>query len=412
MALRSGETGVARSGRDDVADASRFFSRVGYASLAIGSPLAVVIHPLALFIVFPIGVAMIVAAAILAGKSGFLGRAFRAFAAPTFLALVAGLGWATLSVLWTPYPVSALQHALKLGLLLVATLLAVAAPRDNARATDLYMFPIGVVLGMVAVAAKSLAGVVGHIPDEGGVAAGEVALAVLLFPALGGLTARGRNGYARLLLILALAFAYLAGYAPLTMALFAGYLAMSFAISDLTRTARELAWGGAALILLSPLIPAFAPTIAAWVFDVKLASLPPPYAQLSVAADVFTHDKFRLLTGHGFATVARGVRDMILPPYTPRSLAFAVWYELGIVGAVIGAVGVWFGFHGLDKAPPRLAPFMAAGFAAIVALAFADVDFDDMSALTLIGVAVISTDVAARSQYRTTRPSAASLANL
>src|SRR5208283_4456766 len=107
MALRSGETGVARSGRDDVADASRFFSRVGYASLAIGSPLAVVIHPLALFIVFPIGVAMIVAAAILEGKSGFLGRAFRAFAAPTFLALVAGLGWATLSVLWTPYAVSA-----------------------------------------------------------------------------------------------------------------------------------------------------------------------------------------------------------------------------------------------------------------------------------------------------------------
>ena len=53
------------------------------------------------------------------------------------------------------------------------------------------MFPIGVVLGMLAMAAKGLAGVVGHIPDDGGVAAGEVALAVLLFPALGGLTARG-----------------------------------------------------------------------------------------------------------------------------------------------------------------------------------------------------------------------------
>ena len=101
---------------------------------------------------------------------------------------------------------------------------------------------------------------------------------MLLFPALGGLTARGRNGYARLLLILALAFAYIAGYAPLTIALFAGYLAMSFAISDLSRTARELAWGAAALVLLSPLIPAFAPTVSAWVFNVKLATLPPPYA--------------------------------------------------------------------------------------------------------------------------------------
>ena len=55
---------------------------------------------------------------------------------------------------------------------------------------------------------------------------------------------------------------------------------------------------------------------------------------------------------------------------------------------------------------------MAAGLTAVVALAFLNVDFNDMTALTLVAVAVIATDVAARSQYRTTRPSAASLANL
>jgi hypothetical protein len=412
MSSRVGEIRVTRSGRDDAADASRFISRVGYAALAVGGPVAVVIHPLALFIAFPIGVALIAMAAALDAKPGLAGRLLRAFTAPTFLALVSGLAWATLSVLWTPYPVSALQHVLKLALLIAATWLAVAAPRENARAADLYLFPIGVVLGMIALAAKALTVVVGHVPDDGGLAAGQVALAVLLFPALGGLTARGRNGYARLLLILALAFAYVAGFRPLTIALFAGYLALSFSISDMTRTARELAWGAAALVLLSPLIPAFAPTVAAWIFHVKLATLPPPYATLSVAADIFTHDKLRLLMGHGFATVARGVHDTILPPHTPRALSFTVWYELGVVGAVIAAVGVWFGFHDLDKAPPRLAPFMAAGFAAIVALAFTNVDFDDMTVLTLVGIAVISTDVAARSQYRTTRPSAASLANL
>ena len=69
--------------------------------------------------------------------------------------LAGGLGWATLSILWTPYPVSALQHVLKL-VLLVATMLAVAAPRDNARATDLYLFPIGVVAGMATMSAKAL----------------------------------------------------------------------------------------------------------------------------------------------------------------------------------------------------------------------------------------------------------------
>ncbi len=53
MASRAEETRLARSGRDDAADASRFFARVGYAALAIGAPVAVVVHPLALFIVFP-----------------------------------------------------------------------------------------------------------------------------------------------------------------------------------------------------------------------------------------------------------------------------------------------------------------------------------------------------------------------
>ncbi len=412
MTFGAGKTRSKNADRDDAADAARFFSRMGYAAVAIGAPVGVVVHPLALFVFFPIGVAMILMAAALEAKPGFLDRVSRAFRVPAFPALIAGLAWATLSALWTPYPVSALQHALKLALLIAATVLAVAAPRDNARATDLYMFPIGVVLLMAAMAAEGLANILTGWMDGGGVAEGGVALAVLLFPALGGLTARGRNGYARLLLILALAFAYIDGYAPLTVALFAGYLALSFSISDMGRTARELAWGAAALILLSPLIPAFAPTMAAWVFHTKLADLPPPYASLSVAADIFTHDKLRLITGHGFETVSRGVRSMILPAHTPKALAFTVWYELGVVGAVLAATGVWFAFRDLEKAPPRLAPFMAAGFTAIVALAFVNVDFDDMTATTLIAVAVISTDVAARSQYRTTRPSAASLANL
>jgi O-antigen ligase len=101
-----------------------------------------------------------------------------------------------------------------------------------------------------------------------------------------------------------------------------------------------------------------------------------------------------------------------LPADTPRALAFTVWYELGIVGAVLAAAGAWLAFRNLERAPRRLAPYMAAAFSAVVALAFLNVDFVEMTTLTLIAVAVISTDVAARSQYRTTRPSAASLAHL
>jgi len=398
--------------RDDAADASRFFSRLAYAVMAVGAPVGVVLHPIGLFVVFPIGVALILMATALEGEGGFLDRVFRVCASPAFAALVAGFAWATLSIAWTPYSVAAGQHALKLWLLLAASVLAIAAPRENARATDLYLFPIGVVLLMATMAAKGLANVLSGQVDDGTLANGAVALAVLLFPALGGLTARGRNGYARLLLILALGFAYIDGYAPLTIALFAGYLVLSFAISDLGRTARELAWAAAALIALAPLVPALAPTVAAWIFQVKLATLPPPYATLSVAADIFTHDKLRLITGHGFETVVRGVRAGILPLHTPRALIFTIWYELGIVGALIAAAGVFLAFRDLIRAPQRLAPYKAAWLTAIVALAFVHVNFNDMTTLTLIAIGFISTDVATRSQYRTTRPSAANLANL
>jgi hypothetical protein len=89
-----------------------------------------------------------------------------------------------------------------------------------------------------------------------------------------------------------------------------------------------------------------------------------------------------------------------------------VWYELGVVGAMMAAAAAWLGFRDLNRAPSRLAPYMAAALSAMVALAFLNVDFVEMTTMTLIAVAVISTEVAARSQYRTTRPSAAGLANL
>jgi hypothetical protein len=403
---------AARDEAADATDASRFFSRIGYLVLAVGAPVGVVLHPLGLYVMFSIGVALILTAAGLNAESGFLQRFVRPFFVPAFLALLAGLAWAALSILWTPYPVAAGQLLLKFIVLLVATMLAVAAPRENASATDLYLFSIGVMAGMATIVARAFAETLTGAPDDGRLATGGVAIAVLLFPAMGGLAARGRNGLARLLLIIALCFAYIYSYAPLTIALFAGYLALSFGVSDLPRTARELSWGAAALILLSPLIPALAPTISAWIFKARLASLPAPYPSLSVAADVFTHDKLRLITGHGFATVSRGVREGILPAATPRALAFTAWYELGIVGAVLAAAGAWLAFRDLSRAPRRLAPYMAAAFSAIVALAFLNVDFVEMTTLTLIAVAVISTDVAARSQYRTTRPSAANPAHL
>ncbi len=77
-------------------------------------------------------------------------------------------------------------------------------------------------------------------PDAGRIDAGGIAMAMLLFPAMGGLAARGRNGYARTLMLLGLVYAFAIGSAPITAALLAGIAVLSFAVSDLERTMRDV----------------------------------------------------------------------------------------------------------------------------------------------------------------------------
>ncbi len=396
---------------DDAADASRFLSRVGYVVLGLAAPASVVLHPQALFVLFPIGVALVVFAVVLDPTAGALDRVGEAFRSPLMLIGLGGLAWAALSILWTPFPSAAAQHVLKLAGLTLAVLLVLTTTREHARATDLYLFPLGLALTMAAILAVWAAAQQGAPLDQNRIPEGALVLAVLLFPAMGALAARGRNGYARLLLILAFAYASLIGATATTTALFAGFAALSFALSDLDRTARDLSRLAAALILLAPLIVALVSTFARWTLHAKLGSLPAPYPSLGVANDAFVHDKARLLIGHGFATVARGVHAGILPPQTPRALVFEIWYELGIVGALIAAAGAWLGFRALAAAPPRLAPYLAAALACNLTLGFLCCDLSDMTWLTLLAIAGIAVGVAARSQYRTTRPSAAHLAH-
>jgi len=75
--------------RDDAADASRFFSRIGYLVLGVGAPVGVVLHPLGLYVMFSIGVGLVLIAAALDAEPGFLERFLRPFFVPAFLALLA-----------------------------------------------------------------------------------------------------------------------------------------------------------------------------------------------------------------------------------------------------------------------------------------------------------------------------------
>jgi hypothetical protein len=71
MAAAADRKGSRDAERDDAADASRFFSRIGYLVLAVGAPVGVVLHPLGLYVMFSIGVGLILIAAALDAEPGF-----------------------------------------------------------------------------------------------------------------------------------------------------------------------------------------------------------------------------------------------------------------------------------------------------------------------------------------------------
>ena len=86
--------------------------------------------------------------------------------------------------------------------------------RDHARATDLYLFPIGLLFTMAAMLSAWIALRQGAEIELERIEEGGVALNVLLFPTMAGLAARARIGYARLLMILAFVYVFAIGSAP------------------------------------------------------------------------------------------------------------------------------------------------------------------------------------------------------
>ena len=396
--------------KDETTDAAQFLSRIGYVVLALSAPAGVVLHPLAIFILFPVGIVLICLAALIDPPPNAGDRLVGALTTPAVLLGLAGLAWAALSMFWTPFPVAAGQHVLKLSLWTLAVWLALSAPPERARATDLYLFPLGLVLGMLTMLAVWIAQRQGASLARQHFGRRRRARDAVV-PGDAGLAARGRNGHARLLLILAFVYAFAIGSTPTTIALLVGFTALSFALSDLDRTTVDLSWLAGGVILFAPVIVLLVEPLARWMMHAKLPTLPPPFPSIAYAASVVKHEWIRLLTGHGFETVGRGVHYGVLPPYTPRALLFEIWYELGLVGALIAAAGAWFGVRAIGAAPPRLAPYLAAAFACNFTLAVLSEDLTDMTWFTVLAIAIILADIAARSQYRTTRPSAAYLAH-
>src|SRR5579863_8486378 len=117
----------------------------------------VVLHALAIFVLYPIAIASFVLAALIDPPAGAQDRMRRAFGQPIVALSLAMLAWAGVSVLWTPFSIPAGQHLLKMALWLVTLIFVLTTTRGHARATEVYLFPFGLLLGMIAMFAAFVA---------------------------------------------------------------------------------------------------------------------------------------------------------------------------------------------------------------------------------------------------------------
>jgi hypothetical protein len=389
---------------DPAADAARLLLRLGLALLTLGLPMLAFVSRRWVFILFPIGAALILLAAMLRRQDHARLRLANALRSRLGVAAVFLIGWTALSLIWTPFFPDASDHLMKAaGTGLLAAAMAAALP-PLTRSSDLYLVPIGV----AASAALALALGLRPAPappvdlDAGTMPRAIATLSVLVWPALGALGARQHWGQATLLMLSVAAAATLNWSPVILLALACGAIIFAVARSGLAQTCRALGVVAALVFLLAPLLPLAAQALFA-ARGVESAEI----AQSAASwAAVIKADPARLLTGHGLDTAARSVQSGFLPASMPRSILFEIWHELGVLGALGMAALLYLCYDAAARAGPAAGPAFAGGLTACLALALMGQQTTQLWWLTALAAGLISVQLVARGQYRTTRPPA------
>ena len=123
-----------------------------------------------------------------------------------------------------------------------------------------------------------------------------------------------------------------------------------------------------------------------------------------------TSDWPRLITGHGLDEARLGVTTGFLPPHTPRTMLFEVWYDLGLLGAAALAALVSIGLRLAGEAAPHVAPPLLGGLVATLTIAVAGVATVELWFVTLVCLQAIAFGLLARAS-RNSRPLAGDVEN-
>lgn len=398
---------VALQSSDSPAEAaSRLLIRLGLAALFIVMPCTGVFWRGAMYVLLPVGGALILIGAMLDGPRHGGRRLRSVLISPAGGAALFLTFWACLSLLWTPFPEEAAGRFLKSSITtFLAVLVAIYLPRKT-KPFDLYLLPVGLAVASAATLVLALFGSVWFLDgfefDETLFERSMITSIVLVWPALGVLSFREHWISAAILAVLAAAVA-LAGFAQIAL-LATGAAAFTFAVamSGPVRTGRLLAWLFGPLILLAPLLP----LLYRWILHLTGIEAGPGSAPMLIWNDLIVSQWPRLITGHGFDFVHQGLTYGYLPERAPRSLLFVVWYDLGLAGAAGLTALVMLVFRSAGTIAAKAAPALLAGLVAILTIALLGIATAQIWWVTLLNCDAIAFALLLKGIEKAHRPDA------
>ena len=384
---------------DPAAEASQFLIRLGLGVLAIAIPVGGLFFRRSVFLLFPVGAGVILLGALLAPRRDATGRLRDVAFSPMGLLSCVLIGWAAVSILWTPFRADAVERLFKVGGTLALAAAAAAVLPDRTRVANLYLAPVGVAL---AAALGLLVASLGApaAPDAATLERALVAISLVMWPALAILVARRRVGLTVTLPILVATTAFTTGSTVAFLSMAAGGLAFAAALGSQQTATRWLGRFFAALVMLAPAAALLAPYLAKGASGEWARQL----AALEAWRGLIVAEPLRLLTGHGLDAAGQGVARSLIPPGVPRTAIFDIWYELGVVGAVALAALLYGAFRFARRAPPEAGPALVGGLTHGLIVGAIGGGSAQIAWLTTIAVAAILFTAMTNGLYKTSRP--------
>jgi hypothetical protein len=382
-------------------DAANLLLRIGVATVFIATPFFQLFSQRAIFILPPIGGALILVAGIALAPRVNMRDVFAFLASAVGLAASFLVFWMLLSLLWTPFPAEAAPRLIKALLTLACVLPVAASLPARTRAANLYFLPLGVALTAVAAVVFATPVLSSGLETEAqeNLGIGMEAALLLLWPALAATQLRERATLSAALVIVAIVAAVSVPTPGALAATVLAGLACAFAWRDARLAARWIGRLGAACFILAPLAPLL--------LNLKSGSNPPPWlVSLKIWRWLIANDGARLLTGHGFNFVSSGFWHGYLPPQAPHSMLFEAWTDLGLVGAIAAAVLTRLAYRTAAAQSRRLAPFWIGALTYVFVMGFLGLATTQAWWITMLALGLGAFAFVTRANYKTARPSA------